>query len=81
MHIDMTIDFTVVDDDGLTHASLRDADDRARVTPGRHVVVADDDADPAVARVVELCPEDVVLLRVLPGTAAEHAHLVAREPA
>lgn len=81
MHIDMMVDFTAVDDDGLTHASLRDADDRTRITPSRHVVVADDDAEPAVARVVELRPDDVVLLRVLPGTAAEHAHLVARAPA
>ena len=81
MHIDMMIDFTVVDDDGLTHAILRDADDRVRIAPGRHIVVGDDDAEPAVARVVELCPDDVVLLRVLPGSAAEHAHLVAREPA
>jgi hypothetical protein len=31
--------------------------------------------------VVELRPDDVVLLRVLPGSAAEHAHLVACEPA
>lgn len=74
---DFTVDFTNVDSDGLTHASMRDAVRPDRVVVGAHLVVGDDDADPAVARVVDVNPDSgIVLLNVLPGHAEEHQHLV-----
>ena len=66
---DLWVDFHRVDADGLTHASLKDATQGAVIKAGRYVVVGDEDADPAVAEVVEVRPNGVVLLRVLPDHA------------
>jgi len=41
-------------------------------------VVGDTDADPALAEVVEVMRDGIVLLRVLPGHADAHLHLVPR---
>jgi hypothetical protein len=78
---DLWVDFHRVDADGLTHASLKDASTGAVIEPGRYVVVGDEDADPAVAQVVEVKANGVVLLRVLPGHADQHLDLLGRTPA
>jgi len=78
---DLWVDFHRVDADGLTHASLKDATAGAVIEPGRYVVVGDEDADPAVAEVVEVKANGVVLLRVLPGHADQHLDLLGRTPA
>ncbi len=49
--------------------------------PRRYLVVGDYDAEPAVAQVVEVKPDGVVLLRVLPGPAEAHRSLVGPRPA
>lgn len=64
--------FHCLDGEGLTRASLKDISPGAVVEPGRYVVVGDEDADPAVARVVDVKANGVVLLRVLPGHADQH---------
>jgi hypothetical protein len=76
----MWVDFARVYD-GLTYGDLRDAEPGVTVEAGRYLIVGDDDADPAVAQVVEVRPEGVVLLKVLPGHADQHVELLARQPA
>lgn len=78
---DLWVDFHRVDADGLTHASLKDATAGSRIESGRYIVVGDHDADPAVAQVVDIKANGVVLLRVLPGHADQHLDLLARHPA
>ncbi|HUZ43053.1 MAG TPA: hypothetical protein VMU63_01520 [Acidimicrobiales bacterium] len=78
---DLWVDLHRVDADGLTHASLKDATPGSRVESGRHIVVGDHDADPAVAQVVDIKASGVVLLGVLPGHANQHLDLLVRHPA
>jgi len=48
---------------------------------GSYLVVGDEDADPAVAEVVSVDAMGIVLVRVLPGPAEQHLHLVRhRQP-
>jgi hypothetical protein len=77
---DLWVDFHRVDADGLTHGSLKDASPDVAVEAGRYLIVGDEDADPAVAQVVEVKTNGVVLLRVLPGHADQHLDLVAPRP-
>lgn len=78
---DLWVDFHRVDADGLTHASLKDASEGAVIEPGRYVIVGDVDADPAVAHVVDVRANGVVLLRILTGHADQHLDLLGRSPA
>jgi hypothetical protein len=77
---DMWVDFARVYD-GMTYGDLRDAEAGVVVEPGRYLIVGDDDADPAVAQVVEVRPDGVVLLKVLPGHADDHLGLLQQQPA
>ena len=76
---DMWVDFARVYD-GLTYGDLEDIEPGVVVESGGYIVVGDQDADPAVARVVEVKPDGVVLLQVLPGHADLHRHLLAPRP-
>jgi hypothetical protein len=58
------VDFHRVDAEGLTHAHLDDASAGRRIDPGQYIVVGDEDADSAVAHVVDVDPDGVILLRV-----------------
>jgi hypothetical protein len=78
---DLWVDFHRVDGDGLTHASIKDASAGAVIEAGRYVVVGDEDAHPAVAQVIDVRANGVVLLRVLPGHPDQHLHLLERSPA
>ncbi|MBV8295849.1 MAG: hypothetical protein JO085_03360 [Acidimicrobiia bacterium] len=78
---DLWVDFQQVDVDGLTHASTKFAKPGVRLDPGQYVLVGDYDADPAVAQVVDLRPNGIVLLRVLPGHANAHLDLIGPRPA
>ena len=78
---DLWVDFHRVDAAGLTHANVRHASAGVRFEEGQFIVVGDDDADPAVAQVIELGREGVVLLRVLPGHADLHRQLLQPRPA
>ena len=67
----MWVDFPPVYD-GLTYGDLEDAAPCTVVESGRYLLVGDHDADPAVAQVVEVKRNGVLLLRVLPGPGEEH---------
>lgn len=77
---EMWVDFARVYD-GLTYGDLRDAEAGVTVEQGRYLIVGDDDADPAVAQVVEVRSDGVVLLKVLPGHADQHLDLLEHQPA
>ncbi len=75
---DLWVDFMRTDDAGLTHASLRDLADGRALKVGAHLVVGNEDADPAVAR-IERIDGQVVLVRVLPGPVDANRGLLASE--
>lgn len=78
---DLWVDFHRVDADGVTHAHVDDRAPGVEVREGRYLIVGDEDADPAVARVLSVRPDGVVLLRVLPGHADSHRELLTDQPA
>jgi hypothetical protein len=73
---DLWIDYHRRDADGLTHASIKDVETGIDLVPGLFIVVGNEDADPAVAEVVTVEENGVVLVRVLDGAAEDHLHLV-----
>lgn len=73
---DLWVDYHRHDGDGLTHTSTKDLESGVELVVGRYVVVGNEEADPAVAEVVSIDDEGIVLVRVLPGDAADHLHLV-----
>ena len=75
------VDFHRVDRDGLTHAHVDDLAEGVTPSPGAYLIVGDDDADPAVAEVVSIESDGVILLRVLPGHADVHRSLLADQSA
>lgn len=77
---DMWVDFARVYD-GMTYGDLRDGSAGVAVEAGRYLIVGDHDADPAVAQVIEVHPDGVVLLKVLPGHADRHLGLLQASPA
>lgn len=77
---EMWVDFARVYD-GFTYGDLRDAEAGVTVEQARYLIVGDDDADPAVAQVIEVRPDGVVLLKVLPGHADQHLALLEQQPA
>lgn len=76
----MWVDFARVYS-GLTYGHLDDATPGVEIRAGRYLIVGDDDADPAVAQVIEVKDDGTVLLRVLPGHAEQHVALVGPQPA
>jgi hypothetical protein len=79
MKWDLWVDFMCTDENGLTHANRLDAAPGLVLEPGMHVIVGDEDADPAVAEVVSVDEYGIVLVRVLPGPAEQHLHLVSSQ--
>ncbi len=77
---DLSVDFQRVDADGLTHAHVDDLSSDAEAHLGEYLVAGDEDADPAVAQVVSVSAEGVILLRVLPGHADLHRELLGSQP-
>lgn len=78
---DLWVDFLRTDGEGLTHGSLRNARAGLVIEPGEHIVVGNEDADPAVARVVSVGADGVVLVAVLPGPVGDHLDLLRSESA
>ena len=74
---DLWIDYQARAEDGLTPTLARFARPGVSLEVGGFVVVGADDAEPAVAEVVEMRDEGVVMLRVLPGPAADHLELLS----
>jgi hypothetical protein len=75
------LDYHRTDAEGLTHGNVRNAVPGTRLVVGEYVVVGNEEADPAVAEVVQVGPEGLVLVRVLPGPAEQHLNLVGRPDA
>jgi len=80
MQWDLWVDFMRTDADGLTHASTRNVAPGVALEVGSHIVVGNEDAEPAVAKVVSV-DDGVVLVAVLPGPLAAHETLLRDQPA
>lgn len=78
---DLWVDYLRTDGDGLTHTSTRNARPGVMLREGSHLVVGNEDADPAVARVVSVDEDGVVLVAVLPGPVEAHRDLLRDQPA
>ena len=76
---DLWIDYQARREDGLTPTLARFARPGLTLEVGTFVVVGADDAELAVAEVVEVKDDGIVLLRVLPGPASDHLELVSAE--
>jgi hypothetical protein len=74
---DLWIDYSGREPSGLTPTLLRFARAGAEIEVGRFVLVGSDDAEDAVAEVVEIDDRGVVMVRVLPGPADDHRHLLS----
>lgn len=77
---DLWIDYQARRADGLTPSLARFARPGVRLEVGGFVVVGADDAEPAVAEVVQVRADGVILLRVLPGPASDHLELLSAQP-
>lgn len=74
---DLWIDYSSREPSGLTPTLLEYATSGAAIEVGRFVLVGSEDAELAVAEVVEIDEHGVVMVRVLPGPADDHRHLLA----
>jgi hypothetical protein len=72
------IDYHRTDAEGLTHGNVRNAVPGSKLVVGEYIVVGNEEADPGVAEVVQVGPNGLVLVRVLPGHASEHLDLVGQ---
>lgn len=77
---DLRVDFHRVDAEGLTHTHADDLSAGIEPHAGDYLVVGDEDADPAVAQVVSVAADGVILVRVLPGHADLHRVLLGKAP-
>ena len=73
---DLWVDYQRTDGDGLTHTRLKDAKPGAVIQVGDTCLVGAEDSELAVAEVVEIDEDGIVLVRVLPGSADDHRHLL-----
>jgi hypothetical protein len=80
VQIDIPCDIQQIDETGLVWTFLDEARDPALITEGA-IVIAADEVDPVVARVVSLTPEanrTVVRLEILPGDPLEYVEALSR---
>jgi hypothetical protein len=77
---DLWLDYHRRDSDGLTHGNLRNARSELELMSGRYVVVGNEEAESAVAEVVRVEDNGVVLVRVLPGSVDDHRSLLQTVP-
>jgi hypothetical protein len=73
---DLWVDYQRTDGDGLTHTRAEELERALDLRPGMFLIVGNEEADPAVAEVVAVEPDGLVLVRVLPGPADENLELV-----
>jgi hypothetical protein len=73
---DLWVDYHRTDGDGLTHTRVKDLERPLDLALGMFVIVGNEEADPAVAEVVAVEPDGLVLVRVLPGPVGDHLELV-----
>lgn len=80
IRIDIPCDVQQIDETGFVWTFLDEAHDPAVVTQGA-IVIAADEVDPVVARVVDLAPRGgrtIVHLEVLPGDPRDYADALSR---
>lgn len=80
VQIDIPCDVQQVDGTGLVWTFLDEARDPSVITPNA-IVIAADEEDPVLARVVDLTPRangTVVHLQILPGDPLEYAQALSR---
>ena len=78
--VDIPCDVQQVDETGFVWTFLEEARDPSLITEGA-IVIAADELDPVVARVVTLTPESngtIVRLEILPGEPLDYADALAR---
>lgn len=63
---------------GIVHAHLRHARVPIDPQPGDHLVVGDDEIEPALAEVLSRSETGELRLRMLPGPATKHPELLGR---
>lgn len=76
IRFDLWVDYHRRDGDGLTHAHVDDVKTGIALVPASFVVVGNAEADSAVAEVVAVEDDGVVLVRVLAGPVEEHQYRV-----
>lgn len=74
---DIAVDFMDMTDDRRLWARAVDVRGGFDPAVGRHAVVGDDDADPAVARIESIDADGNLELEVLPGSVESHRDLLA----
>jgi hypothetical protein len=80
VQIDIPCDFQQIDETGFVWTFLHEARDPVLVTAGA-IVIAADENEPVIARVVDLVPSGertIVHLEVLPGDPLEYAEALSR---
>ena len=73
---DLAVDFMDLTDDHRLWARRTDANNGFCAEVGRYVIVGDDDADPRVARIVQIDADGNIELEVLPGSLEANLGLV-----
>lgn len=63
--MDLWVDYLRTDGQGLTHTSVSNARLGVSIRVGDHVIVGNEEADPAVARVASVDDDGVVVVAVL----------------
>lgn len=76
MSWDLWVDYHRTDENGLTHSNVRNAAAGVELRAGSHIVVGNEEADPAVAKIIEVHADGTILVSVLPGPVDTHLHLV-----
>jgi hypothetical protein len=74
---DLWIDYQAREPSGLTPTLVRHASLGVDVRAGSFLVVGAEDAELAVAQVVEVDDHGVAMVRVLPGPVDDHCHLLS----
>jgi hypothetical protein len=79
MNWDLWIDFHRIDEHGLTLGSQRNARSGFKIREGDYIIVGEEDAGDAVARVMKYeAKTGIVRLKVFPGSAASHPNLLQK---
>ena len=73
---DPWVDYHRTDGEGITHTSIKDLERPRTLQRGMFVMVGNEEADAAVAEVVAVESDGLVLVRVLQGAVEDHVELV-----
>jgi hypothetical protein len=73
---DLAVDFMDMTDARLLWTRSSDARPGFEAKVGGYAIVGDDDADPRVARIIDIDPDGNIALEVLDGTVEAHLDLV-----